>query len=99
MSDSEALDLLEAAIWASLAASAPIITVVMIVGLAVSLVQALTQVQEMTLTFVPKIVAALAVLAITAPFVGGVIGQFAERTYRMIERPVADRQDRSSAKR
>ena len=40
----------------------------LIVGLAISLVQALTQIQESTLSFVPKVLAMLAMLAITLPF-------------------------------
>jgi len=40
----------------------------MVVGVGIALVQALTQIQEMTLTFVPKIVAILVVVAISAPF-------------------------------
>lgn len=88
MTGSDALALIEAAIWAALTASAPIVIVVMVVGLAISLFQALTQVQEMTLTFVPKIVAALGVLIVAAPFIGNVIAGFAERTYSLIEQPL-----------
>jgi len=58
--------------------------VAMLVGLAIALVQALTQVQEITLTFVPKILAILLVTSLTAPFVGAVIFSFAEATYARI---------------
>jgi flagellar biosynthetic protein FliQ len=44
----------------------------------------LTQVQEVTLTFVPKIIAILLIMSFTAPFVGGVIFSFAEQTYARI---------------
>jgi flagellar biosynthetic protein FliQ len=56
----------------------------MVVGIAIALLQALTQVQEITLTFVPKIIAILLISSFTAPFVGSVIFAFAEQTYARI---------------
>ena len=56
----------------------------MLVGVLIALVQALTQVQEITLTFVPKIIAILLVTAVSAPFIGAVIFSFAEQTYARI---------------
>ncbi len=50
----------------------------MLVGVLIALLQALTQVQEMTLTFIPKIIAVLVVAAFTAPFMGGQILAFTE---------------------
>lgn len=87
MTAAEVLDLVHSAIWVALIVSAPVIIAVMIVGLAISVFQALTQVQEMTLTFVPKIVAAMLVLSVAAPFIGKSISSFAERTFLLIERP------------
>ena len=55
MSEQEVIDLLREAIWLSIKLGAPIMLVGLIVGVAIALVQALTQVQEMTLVFVPKI--------------------------------------------
>lgn len=52
-----------------LVASAPILLVALAVGLAISFFQALTQIQEMTLTFVPKIIAILIVLGLSLPFI------------------------------
>ena len=48
--------------------SAPILLVVLIVGLVVSIFQAATQINEATLSFVPKVVAAVAVLGIAGPW-------------------------------
>ena len=48
----------------------------MLVGVAIALVQALTQIQEITLTFVPKIVAIMLVVAFTGPFIGSQISAF-----------------------
>src|SRR5690606_20904342 len=70
LNEADALDIVQYAIWTVLVASAPAVAAAMIVGVGIALVQALTQVQEITLTFVPKIVAILLVVALTAPFVG-----------------------------
>ena len=56
----------------------------MIVGIVIALVQALTQVQEMTLTFIPKIIVILVVAAFSGSFIGGQIFAFANNTYGRI---------------
>jgi flagellar biosynthetic protein FliQ len=50
-------DLANRALWITLLVSAPILGLGLIVGVAVSIFQAVTQIQEMTLTFIPKIIA------------------------------------------
>jgi flagellar biosynthesis protein FliQ len=85
MSETDALDIVQAAIWTILLASGPAVAAAMIAGLTVALFQALTQVQEVTLTFIPKIVAILAVAAFTAPFMGQVIYAFAQEVFGRIE--------------
>lgn len=87
MNGSDALDLLHAAIALVVLASAPVVVAATVVGLVISIFQALTQVQEMTLTFVPKILAVLVVLMLSAPFVGAQISLFAEQVYARIETP------------
>ena len=62
MTPSAAITLLENAIILTLLLSAPVLLVAMVVGLLISLFQAVTQIQEMTLTFVPKIVAMMLTL-------------------------------------
>lgn len=84
MNPGDALDLGQAAIWTVILASGPAVAAAMVVGIGIALLQALTQVQEVTLTFVPKILAILIVGALTAPFVGAVIFSFAEQTYARI---------------
>ena len=61
MNEADALDIVQAALWTVIAASGPAILAAMVVGVVIALFQALTQVQEMTLTFVPKIVVIIAV--------------------------------------
>ncbi|AHB47750.1 flagellar biosynthesis protein FliQ [Hyphomicrobium nitrativorans NL23] len=84
MNPADALDLSQAAIWTVLVAASPAVAAAMGVGIAIALLQALTQIQEMTLTFVPKIVVILLVMSLSAPFMGSVIFTFAEQTYARI---------------
>jgi len=85
MNEADALDILQRAILTVLVVSGPVVGAAMIVGVAIALLQALTQVQEMTLTFVPKIIAMLAALALAAPFVGAKIYAFTQQVYSRIE--------------
>ncbi|MBX3531256.1 MAG: flagellar biosynthetic protein FliQ [Rhizobiaceae bacterium] len=85
MNEADALDIMQFAIWTVLVASAPAVAVAMIVGVGIALVQALTQIQEITLTFVPKIVAILIVVALTGPFIGGQINTFTTVVFQRIE--------------
>lgn len=80
----DANELVRLAIWTTLLISAPVVAAVMTVGLVISVLQALTQIQEVTLTFVPKIILALLMLVVTAPYMGGQLGMFADRVYGMI---------------
>ncbi|PRY93213.1 flagellar biosynthetic protein FliQ [Hasllibacter halocynthiae] len=57
MSEGVLYDVLRDGLWVSVAISMPILAVALAVGLAIGLLQALTSVQEMTLTFVPKLAA------------------------------------------
>jgi flagellar biosynthetic protein FliQ len=70
MTGPEVLDLGREAIWVLLKVAGPMMVVGLAIGLVVSLFQALTQIQEMTLAFVPKIVAIFVTLLITLPFIG-----------------------------
>lgn len=85
MNEADALDIVQFAIWTVLTASAPAVAVAMFVGVGIAFVQALTQIQEITLTFVPKIVAILLVVAFSAPFVGAQISAFTNVMFQRIE--------------
>jgi flagellar biosynthetic protein FliQ len=85
MNQADALDIVRSALWTVIVASGPAVGAAMFIGIIIAVLQALTQVQEITLTFVPKIVAILLVSALTAPFVGAVIYSFAEQVYSRIE--------------
>ncbi len=86
MNEADALELMQKAIWTVMVGAGPAVATAMVVGIAVALFQALTQIQEMTLTFVPKIIAVMIVMALTASFVGGQIFTFTEQVYGRIER-------------
>ena len=69
-------DALREGLWVALKISAPLLTVALVMGLAVGLVQALTSIQEMTLTFVPKVGAMLAVFWVSMSFMTATLVTF-----------------------
>jgi flagellar biosynthetic protein FliQ len=72
------------ALWMLLMIAAPVLLVVLMVGLAVSVFQAATQINEQTLSFVPKIVAAVAVLVFAGPWMMTTLVEFLQRTLQAI---------------
>ncbi|KGB27821.1 flagellar biosynthesis protein FliQ [Candidatus Liberibacter solanacearum] len=76
MNEADVLEIARAAIWTILSASAPVLLAAMFFGVLIAFLQALTQIQEVTLTFVPKIIAVFITLIISAPFIGGQISAF-----------------------
>jgi len=85
MNEADALDIVQYAVWTVLTASAPVVLVAMAVGIGIALIQALTQIQEITLTFVPKIVAIMLVVALPGPFIGGQISAFTNVIFERIQ--------------
>ncbi|MFE1602418.1 flagellar biosynthesis protein FliQ [Methylobacterium sp. ID0610] len=84
MNEVDALEMVRAAIWTILIGAGPSVAAAMAVGIAVALLQALTQIQEVTLTFVPKIVVILLVMLMTGSFVGAQLYSFTEAVYGRI---------------
>jgi flagellar biosynthetic protein FliQ len=68
MNQTEVLDVVREALITTLIVSGPIMMVGLVVGIAVSLFQTLTQINEMTLSFIPKIMAIFASVLIFGPF-------------------------------
>ncbi|WP_298259708.1 flagellar biosynthetic protein FliQ [uncultured Litoreibacter sp.] len=68
MSEAEFFDVLRHGLWVAVVVSGPILAVALAVGLLVGLFQALTSIQEMTLTFVPKVGAILATFWVSMSF-------------------------------
>ncbi|HEX4198116.1 MAG TPA: flagellar biosynthesis protein FliQ [Caulobacteraceae bacterium] len=76
MSGAEVLDVGRDAIWLTLQLCAPILMVGLVVGVAIGLMQALTQIQEATLVYAPKILAIFVALLVFLPLMGGLMGGF-----------------------
>ena len=72
------LELGRKALWLVLVVSAPVVLTALGVGFLVSVLQAASQLQEFTLSFVPKILAVLLVLALVAPWMGEQLVRFAQ---------------------
>ncbi len=76
MSGAEVLDVGRDAIWLTLQLCAPCLIVGLVVGVAIGLFQALTQIQEQTLVYAPKIVAIFVSLIIFLPLMGALMSGF-----------------------
>ena len=64
----DVVDVAREGIWTLIKVAGPVMLIALVVGLAISLFQALTQIQEMTLTFVPKMLAIFGGLMVFLPF-------------------------------
>jgi flagellar biosynthetic protein FliQ len=73
MTGPEVIDIARDAIVTLVLVASPLMLVGLIVGVAISLLQALTQIQEMTLVFVPKILAIFGAMLLALPFMGDVL--------------------------
>lgn len=76
MEPTEILEVSRQAIYVMLKASGPLMLVALGVGLVISLFQALTQMQEATISFVPKIVAVFLAMMLLLPFIGNTLKTF-----------------------
>ena len=86
MGQTEIMDVAYDSIWTLLIVVTPIIMIGLVIGLAVGLFQALTQINEMTLTFVPKILAIFLALLVLLPFM---MAQLEEFMLRMVDNIIA----------
>ena len=84
MTGLEVLDIARDGIWVMIIVSAPMMIVGLIVGVIIALFQALTQIQEMTLVFVPKIIAIFVAMIVALPFMGATMGGYMTRVFDMI---------------
>lgn len=83
MSGGEALDLAREATWVLVVMAGPVMMVGLVVGVVVGILQALTQIQESTLVFVPKILSIFAAVILLLPFMAaamsGLMGSIVQR--------------------
>jgi len=87
MNAAETLEIAREAVVVMLKMGAPLLIVGLVVGLAISLLQALTQMQEMTLSFVPKLLIMFVSLILFLPFMLSTLSGFTERLVHRIVAP------------
>ena len=85
MNEAEAIEIVQSAVWTIVLACGPAVAAAMAIGVIIALFQALTQIQEVTLTFVPKILGIFIVIALTASFTGAQVYAFTRESYSRIE--------------
>lgn len=80
MDETAFISLMREAVWTAMVISAPVLVAALVVGVGIGLIQALTSIQELTLTFVPKLLAIGIVFWVTLAFsVQGLVGLFQGR--------------------
>ncbi len=84
MTGAQVLDVAQDGIWTLIYVSSPLMIVGLVVGVVIALFQALTQIQEMTLVFVPKILAIFITMILLLPFMGGLMGGYMNRVADLI---------------
>lgn len=84
MNEADVLEVMRSGIWTALLIAAAPLAIAVVVGVVISLVQALTQIQEMTLTFVPKIIAILVTTVLALPFMYATLNTYADRLSGLI---------------
>ncbi|MBY0356194.1 MAG: flagellar biosynthesis protein FliQ [Rickettsiales bacterium] len=87
MDATDVVDIGRDAIWVLLKISAPVMLASLFVGLIIALFQALTQIQEATLTFVPKVLAIFLTLILTLPWMISTIKDFNQELMNRIVNP------------
>mgnify|MGYP000417386509 CR=1 FL=1 len=80
MDATQVLTIGQEGLWILLTVAAPMLLTILLVGLVVSIVQAATQIHEATLAFVPKLVAAVAVVAVAGPWMLTMLVEYIQRT-------------------
>lgn len=84
MSVSLVLDLVRHALFVALLVAGPLLATELVVGVVVSVIQAVTQIQEQTLTFVPKLAAVALVLILTLPWALHIAVTYLQETLRSL---------------
>jgi flagellar biosynthetic protein FliQ len=84
MLDTATVMAMREALWVSVLLAAPPLLAVLVIGLTISLIQALTQIQEATLAFLPKLAAMVGLLILLGPFMGGVMRGWATTLFDQV---------------
>jgi flagellar biosynthesis protein FliQ len=84
MTQQLAIELCKQAIYITLLISAPMLIAGLVVGIVVSILQAVTQIHEMTLTFIPKILAVVIVMILTLPWMINLLISYTQDLFSMM---------------
>ncbi|MDA8230560.1 MAG: flagellar biosynthesis protein FliQ [Magnetospirillum sp.] len=76
MTEAELMDVAREGIWTMIKVTTPVLMTALVVGLLISILQAVVQLQEQTLTFVPKVLAVFGALMLFLPFMISTLGDF-----------------------
>jgi flagellar biosynthetic protein FliQ len=82
MTEAAFIDLLQRALWLILLLATPILAVNLLVGVAISIFQAVTQIQEATLTFVPKLLASFLTLVLLGPWMTRMVVSYSGEVFQ-----------------
>lgn len=84
MDSDTAMHLLAETLLTAAKVAAPILLVTLVIGVAVSILQVVTQIQEMTLTFIPKLIAVVAVFLMMGAWMMAIVVEFSKRLFGLI---------------
>ena len=84
MTPQTVLTLAQQALWITALVAAPLLLTALVVGLAVSVFQAATQINEMTLSFIPKLLAMFAALVLAGPWMLALLMDYVQRLFQSI---------------
>lgn len=84
MSGDQALQFMTQMMWTGLVVAGPVLAACLVVGLAISMFQVVTQLQEMSLSYVPKLAVAAIVITVMAPWMLGRLTRFATSLFSVI---------------
>lgn len=77
MNGIDVIDILRESVFIMMKIAAPMVLVGLVIGIIISLVQAITQIQEQTMTFVPKLLGVMGIMILTLPYMINTLSQFA----------------------
>ena len=84
MTQQMAIEICKGAIWTALTVAAPMLVSGVVVGIVISLLQSVTQIQEMTLTFIPKILVVVGVMILLLPWILNVLLGFTTEMFNLV---------------
>ena len=84
MTETDVIEIMRDGIWTTVLVAGPLLAIALVVGLTIGFLQALTQIQEMTLVFVPKMAAMFIGAVLLLPFMMATLSDYTERLASMI---------------